>query len=694
MNVFKKIILLPLALILFGILPARGLEPDPVVVNDEFNSREIGRQIEYLEDSGKKLTIVDIAGPTRSWKQSTADSINFGFTNSAYWFRFHIISSQSDSRGYYFEINYPRIDFIELYTPDADGRLTAIKAGDHYPFYQREIIDRNFIFKLEPNPGINTCYFRIETSSSMNFKPILWSPHAFSKRNNTEQPIMFIYYGFMIIMVIYNLFIFFWIRNSTYLFYSLFILSFTLFQAILNGYAYQYLWPGHIWWANNCLPFAMGLTLTSVTAFLKQHVNTSVHFPRVNWFYVYLLITPNLLAAIASLFTGYRIGITITTALAGHTAVSLYTAGIYIVYKRSRPGNFVLVGFTMLAFGVMAFVLKTFGFLPTNMITTWSIQLGSAMVLVILSLSLADEIYVAKNQLLDLNENLEKKVNERTKELKEVMNVLESINDNMLASNIELEEANTRYIKDMDMAASVQTAFLPKEPPVSNEYDIAFLFRPMSTVSGDFFDFYQADGRVEGVGIFDVSGHGISSGLMTLMARSTIEKNFTGLKHEKLGQVMDAINDDLIREMGTSGLYLTGILLRFTKNAFEYSNSGNPEMILRSGSTADTGIVRHNDSDRIVGPFLGIRILQENFISLSRPFNHGDCLLLYTDSLSETRNDHKEQFGEARIIESFKDAPVGTARDMLDHIMERFYSFTGKKEALNDDITVIIIKKR
>jgi serine phosphatase RsbU (regulator of sigma subunit) len=693
MTVFPKIFLLTLALILPGILPARALESGPVIINDNFTSREIGRQVEYLEDRGKALTIDAVSKQFLDWKKHDSDSFSQGFTGSAYWFRFHVINNQKEPRSCYLEINYPMLDRVDLYSPAGGNAFTLVSEGDHYPFYQRKIIDRNFIFELKPIPRMNTYYLRVSTTSSLNFSPILWSHYSFSLRNNTEQPVMFMYYGLMLVMVIYNLFIFLSVRKITYILYSASILSFMTFQLVLNGYAFQYLWPNSLWWANNCLPFFMGITCVLTTIFLLAHINARSNFPVTYRIIMFSVTVPSLALSIASLLVDYRIAIFMQTGLTGYTAAALYIMGIYAVIKRSRAGYYVTIGYTALAVGVLSYVAKTFGILPANFFTSWSMQMGSAMVVIFFSLSLADELNQAKEELLDLNVNLEKKVNERTKELKEVMGVLESINDNMLASNIELEEANTRYVKDMDMAASVQTAFLPKEPPVSDEYDIAFLFRPMSTVSGDFLDFYMTGGRLEGVGIFDVSGHGISSGLMTLLARSAIEKHFTDLKHEKLGSVMDAINNDFIREMGDSGLYLTGILLRFTNNFFEYCNSGNPELLLKQCGSAGAMVVRHDNGSNM-GPLLGIEILQESFNTMTHPFVRDDCLLLYTDCLNETRNDNNEQYGELRIIESFSDAPDGPARDMLDHIMRRFYSFTGKKDALKDDITVILIRKR
>jgi sigma-B regulation protein RsbU (phosphoserine phosphatase) len=215
----------------------------------------------------------------------------------------------------------------------------------------------------------------------------------------------------------------------------------------------------------------------------------------------------------------------------------------------------------------------------------------------------------------------------------------------------------------------------------------------MTEISGDFYDFYQIGDRIDGVGVFDVSGHGISSGLLTLLARSIISRNFD-LNVERFGMIMENINKELIDEISQVGLYITGILLRFKDGMVEYTNSGHPDLLYKSVKKRTVEKVISSEGESFVGPFLGIELLEEKFKSIKMEFNKGDCLLAYTDSLSETRNQQDEQYDEKRIIKSLQDAPDGTAREMLNYIMDQFYNFTKKRDDLRDDLTAILIKKK
>lgn len=307
---------------------------------------------------------------------------------------------------------------------------------------------------------------------------------------------------------------------------------------------------------------------------------------------------------------------------------------------------------------------------------------------------LASGINAASDTITDYRVNLEKKVEDRTEELQAAMEELEAMNDTLTLVNREIEESNARYKTDIEMAANIQAAFLPQKPPQSDEFDIALVYRSMSGVSGDFYDFYMNDDRLQGVGIFDVSGHGISSGLLTLLARSVIEKNFKTHTDEKLGVLMEMINKSLIEEIGHTTSYITGILLRFRESMVEYANSGHPHMMYKTARSRNVGRVTPPDGESIIGPFLGFEILKGKFNSLKMKLNKDDCLLIYTDSLIETIDPSGKPVEDSRILNFLKDAPDGTAREILDYVMDQFYDFTRKKDNLSDDITAIVIRKK
>ncbi|MBN2160714.1 MAG: SpoIIE family protein phosphatase [Spirochaetes bacterium] len=311
-----------------------------------------------------------------------------------------------------------------------------------------------------------------------------------------------------------------------------------------------------------------------------------------------------------------------------------------------------------------------------------------------------DKLRMSRDELMDLNINLEKKVAERTRELKAALeeieaanNELEAMNDNLVRANRELEETERIRKKDLTLAATVQAAFLPGKAPVYDQYDIAYIYKPWAEVSGDFFDFYENNATLKGVGLFDVSGHGVSSGLLTLITKSIISRNFYSMIKDKIVTVMEHINNQLIEEIGQIDNYVTGILLRFTDDRFEYVNCAHPDIVFRSGSTGRVGMILEKPGERYRSFFLGVRDMQQSFPSLSVKLGSGDCLFLYTDCMIENENSGGQVFGETRIMESLRKAPEGDARSMLNHIINNFNEFHRGTE-FKDDLTAILIKRR
>jgi serine phosphatase RsbU (regulator of sigma subunit) len=656
-------------LFFFSAAPLLG---DAVTIDDSLEILEIGRHVEYLEDKENKLALIDVTGKKQEWKQSEKNALNFGFTHSAYWFKFSLTSNQKKTSGCYLEIDYPMLDYIELYTPRPDGSFDMTKAGDHYPFYNRKIIDRNFIFRLYPVPQELTYYVHIKTTSSINFKPILWSQYSFEKRNTTEQPLMFMYYGLMLVMVVYNLLIFLSVKDSTYIYYSASILSFILFQLILNGYAFQYLWPNSIWWANNCLPCFMGITLGLTAVFLMKHINARTTFPVIYRVAKFGLVVPNLAWALASLLFNYRIGILVATALAGYTALVLYTMGIYVVIKRSRAGYFVLVGYTMLAIGVMAYVLKTFGILPANFFTTWSIQIGSAMVVIILSLSLADEINRMKNDLQDINLNLEKKVLERTSELK---------------------RARDQLWGEMELAKKIQTVLLPKQPRITG-YEMSAYMMPAAEVGGDYYDVINVQDR-DWIIIGDVSGHGVPAGLIMMMVQTSINTIVSHNPDLPPSVMLEAINKTITKNVRLidQDKYMTITVLATHKDGkFFFSGLHQDILILR----AETGTVDTVETD---GLWLGLDAdmrpkATDNILQL----NIGDLMLIYTDGITEAwhkgtvknlRDPENDMFGADRLKEIFRSNWKKSTDEIKNAII-----FALTDYQCQDDVTMVLMRRK
>lgn len=305
------------------------------------------------------------------------------------------------------------------------------------------------------------------------------------------------------------------------------------------------------------------------------------------------------------------------------------------------------------------------------------------------AISIANSIMF--QNLSDLKDTLEQRVQERTEELQGALSKIELTNRQLSSTNRQLEDTQRIASLDMTMAANVQAALFPKNPPDTDNWDVAFEFKPMSGVAGDLYDFYEKDGQLAGVSIFDVSGHGIASGLITMIARSVLHRQFYASAGEKLNTILERVNDELMDELGSVDNYLTGIMLRFDGDVVEYVNAGHPDMLFRRNDGSVRIVVQPGEDCK--GPILGVRGFDLCFKTMKFRVQRREVLLLATDGLYESKNELGQDYGEKRIITMLGQAPDGTARQILDYLMLDFNHFTRKRN-LEDDLTVIVLKRK
>ncbi|MCB1190118.1 MAG: response regulator [Leptospiraceae bacterium] len=384
---------------------------EPIVLTEERGEYPLGSHLEILEDKEGKLTIDDVqkSEMEKLWFKTQSEVPNFGFTKSVYWARFKI-ESQS-KKDYYLEIAYPHLDKIDFYIL-LDGKNNIHKkAGDYLPFKERDIQHRNFVFLINHSYAINSYYYlRFESGSSMNFPMKIWSITTFSEKKITEMFVMGLYLGIMIVMGIYNLFIWFSVRDKSYFYYVGYIVFITYYQSTYYGITYQYLWFGSPFLYNLIYPSILFLTFLFATTFTSHFLHVKENLPIFHKIYRVLFIVL-ILGTILPLFISYRIITTNGIVLAIISSIWMYTVGIIMVKRKYRPAKFYIFAWSAFLFGSIILSLKAFGILPVNIFTEYSVQFGSILEVILLSLGLADRI----NELKEQNEkaNAEAVANQR-----------------------------------------------------------------------------------------------------------------------------------------------------------------------------------------------------------------------------------------------------------------------------------------
>ena len=246
--------------------------------------------------------------------------------------------------------------------------------------------------------------------------------------------------------------------------------------------------------------------------------------------------------------------------------------------------------------------------------------------------------------------------------------------------------------RDMKMAELVQKSFYPSKAPHKNGWETAFIFKPMASVSGDLYDFYfDKDKKFCGVGLFDVSGHGVASGLVGILSKYLAEKIFIKNQNKPLEKLIQEFSETLAQEKGSVENYLTGIFLRLNQNQVEYVNGGHTDVLLKRAKTGKVEILGGKDGN-FRGMFLGMPGLPSDCCStVKNQLEVGDSLILYTDCLVESRNSCGEEFGLERLQKILEEAQSKNPKETLSYIAEKFKTYT-KGVPLRDDLTIIVLQ--
>ncbi|MCG8668378.1 MAG: response regulator [Pseudomonadales bacterium] len=369
---------------------------EKVILDAATKRLDLGLYADYLEDVDGQLDISNIVSGKHSleWKKNTSQTLNFSFSDSVFWLRFDIQSLIPTDKIWLFELAFPLQDYIDYYVVDNGLIVSTVSTGDRRVFDTRQIDYRNFLFYLDlPARTERQVYVRLDTADGLHEPApiILWDSLEFTTEHGTRHLGLGLYFGIMIVMALYNLFIYLSIRDKTYLYYVSYILFFSLWLFIYYGLAYQYFWPNSPKFANQAIIVSTSIWTIFMAFFVCSFLEVKKGLP---WFdKIMKVYVVTMLITIAVSFTyNYSLGILFVVGFGTPAASIGIVAGIQSWRSGYGPARFFLLAWGVLLVSLIVFSLKISGLLPTVWVIERSVQIGSAIEVVLLSLGLADRI--------------------------------------------------------------------------------------------------------------------------------------------------------------------------------------------------------------------------------------------------------------------------------------------------------------
>ncbi len=279
----------------------------------------------------------------------------------------------------------------------------------------------------------------------------------------------------------------------------------------------------------------------------------------------------------------------------------------------------------------------------------------------------------------------------------------------ILMTESELIEQKNILASENEMAALIQKSFFKQEVSNYKGWDIACSCIPLEGVSGDLYALYPKNKEkssvvkrhkgeslpeISGLGIFDSSGHGLSTGIITLLAKNIFNQEFYESKNRSLIELMEKINVRFNFEKGEVDTFMTGILLRMKgldskgNGLIEFVNAGHQAPVIYRKNNDSFELV--NNSTLAVGA-IGLSTIEPYYDLIELKMEKGDELILYTDGVINCSAPGGRRLGQQGFINILAANINKIADEQLSDIISDIASFKGMEPA-KDDMTIILLK--
>lgn len=378
-----------------------------------------------LEDREKELSSGDMSDPgiSSSFVPYKDSSFAGKISASAYWVKLVVENGTDEAQNMFLDISKPHLNSIKLYRYDSRGLVREIEAGRDYPFGQREIRNRDFVFEIKLLPqAVETIFLRVETESYLQLPVKLYTSKAFVEKEYNTQLFLGIYYGIMLAMFLYNLVLLLALKDRVYFYYILYILWFSAIQLIWDGLAFQFLWPGKPAWDVRSNPFFIALTSYYALQFSRSFLRVAEKSRTADRLISYVLV---ILVFVGVLTLIIPPAIALKLAVYGATlALAMCIANIWIIGFHSKEVYLYSIAWAAVFIGVLLNLSAAYGLLPINIITLYSPRVGSAIEVVLLSLALVNRFNRIRQEKI-----MEEKQKVLLKSLHEITKTLTSTHD-------------------------------------------------------------------------------------------------------------------------------------------------------------------------------------------------------------------------------------------------------------------------
>jgi serine phosphatase RsbU (regulator of sigma subunit) len=572
----------------------------------------------FLEDSTQSYSIANKIGIFREkenkkenietiknidFKTEATHFININGKNQKIWLKIPLQNS-TDLKNWYLEVGSGRAN-VDVFMPQSDNTYQKIELGYNKPFEKRILQTDRFLIPIQlKKEESKTIYVSIESNYFQ--APIHVAPwEYYFERDHKVDLAEGMYYGFILVMFLYNLFLYFTLKEKSYLYYIIYLLTLGLGIAQLRGHSFEFLW-GNYPWVNDYDPIIYSVSGIFANLFFMDFLHTkrnAILFHRI----LQGLIICSIITIFVVLFGYKAFGSSLNQILLGISCINGLLVALYIYYKGYKPAKYMIVAWTSYLIGLFIFILAGAGIIEYNDFTSSGLLLGSAIEVVVLSVALAAKIDFYKKKQIELqtqmykkseehrefvetqNKRLEERVVERTEELNVVNEELSVNLERLHEQNVVIEKKNQDITASINYAKRIQTAMLPSLEEIVTVFPNSFVFfEPRDIVSGDFYYFKQVNNKVI-IGAIDCTGHGVPGAFMSLIGNDLLNEIVENKSVTQASHILDKLDEGItkvLRQTDTQirdGMDAAFCVYDLETKVLEYAGAKNPLIYIENG---------------------------------------------------------------------------------------------------------------
>ncbi len=375
-------------------------------------ANEFVYKLSYFED---KNNISFQEAKTKAYIDIENNSINKGYNPNTFWIKVEIQNNLDKGIRKVLSVDKSNTSFLDFY----DDTNLLVETGTYRGNDSKEIYDIAFAFYVDVLTNSKKTYYlkmNIEGSFSVSFS--IDDEQVFSKKSKSKELFLLFFLGFMIAIILYNIFLLFSLRESIYVYYVLFQLTTLLLLLYRSGLGIYIVWADNFVFNNFVLTYIAQLEVVAGLLFVRAFFNLKENFPKLNIASL-IVMSSSLLMNFGNthfMFTGVMI-------------TSLFLALFiifYCVYKNVIGARVFLLALFVLFLGIFFSVMSDVGLIEANFVTKWLMFVGTMAEATIFSIALAQKIATLKAQkekaLFTLKERLKEEVKQKTRKISTLLN--------------------------------------------------------------------------------------------------------------------------------------------------------------------------------------------------------------------------------------------------------------------------------